>query len=294
MAPDRLDESRMEVLARSALDEVAQALTANAPWEPAELPVLVGLPEVCPGFTEAQAQALCIRLSSPAYGIRWLATPLPGGHAAALDALRQATEKVRRGEWPLCVVGGADSYLHAERLGALERSRQLLVDDGRAGFIPGEAAGFVALARADVAKRLKLPSLAVVCGAHATNEPKRIKTETINLGEGLAAAIQGAMVGLRLPDEAIDTVYCDLNGERFRSEEWGFAVLRLPMSFRDPAAYVSPVSAWGDIGAASGALLAILAVQSWKRGYARGPRALLWASSEGGLRAAVSLERAAS
>jgi 3-oxoacyl-[acyl-carrier-protein] synthase-1 len=31
-------------------------------------------------------------------------------------------------------------------------------------------------------------------------------------------------------------------------------------------------------------------VQSWARGYALGPRALVWAGSEGGLRGAVVLE----
>jgi 3-oxoacyl-[acyl-carrier-protein] synthase-1 len=120
-------------------------------------------------------------------------------------------------------------------------------------------------------------------------ETKLIKSEGINLGEGLASAIEAASRGLKLPGEAVDMVICDINGERFRSEEWGFALLRCPEVARDPA-YQAPSDCWGDIGAASGPLFVALAVQEWARGCAAGPRALLWASSEGGLRAALVLE----
>jgi 3-oxoacyl-[acyl-carrier-protein] synthase-1 len=61
--------------------------------------------------------------------------------------------------------------------------------------------------------------------------------------------------------------------------------------FVDGTAYHLPVSCWGDIGAASGALLTTLAVRAWSRKYARGPLALVWAGSEAGLRAAVVLQQ---
>ena len=85
-------------------------------------------------------------------------------------------------------------------------------------------------------------------------------------------------------------MYSDINGERYRAEEWGLAILRTATWFRDPAGYIAPASQWGDLGAATGTALAMLAAAAWKRGYARGPLAMLIAGSEAGLRAAVVLE----
>jgi 3-oxoacyl-[acyl-carrier-protein] synthase-1 len=98
-------------------------------------------------------------------------------------------------------------------------------------------------------------------------------------------------VSLRLPAEAVDDVYGDINGERYRTDEWGFAVLRTNHALRSVQSEV-PTQCWGDVGAASGALGCMLAVRAWARGYAKGTRALVWAGSDGGLRSAVVLEEA--
>ena len=81
-------------------------------------------------------------------------------------------------------------------------------------------------------------------------------------------------------------MYGDLNGERYRTTEWGFAVLREQRAMRVGTSCEMPSDCWGDVGAASAALGVMLAVQAWAREYAKGPRALVWASSEGGLRGA--------
>ena len=112
------------------------------------------------------------------------------------------------------------------------------------------------------------------------------------LGEGLTAAVQTAVSGLNPPAQRVGDVYCDINGERYRSEEWGFVCLRLSHYFDDPTAFHSPAECWGDVGAASGPLLSMLACQAFARGYATGVRALVWASSEGGHRGAAVFESA--
>ena len=78
----------------------------------------------------------------------------------------------------------------------------------------------------------------------------------------------------------IDNAICDLNGEPYRSEEFTFTVLRTQTAFADATRFVTPADCWGDIGAASGPLFANLAIAAAQRGYAKGPRALLWASSD--------------
>lgn len=55
--------------------------------------------------------------------------------------------------------------------------------------------------------------------------------------------------------------------------------------------YEAPSSCWGDVGAASGPLLLVLAVQGWVRDHHRGSHTLIFAGSDAGLRGAIVLER---
>ena len=87
----------------------------------------------------------------------------------------------------------------------------------------------------------------------------------------------------------MDTLYCDINGERYRSEEWGFVAMNTASLWKS-LDYEAPSACWGDVGAAFGTLAGVLALQSYARGYARGPRALVMAGSESGLRGAMLLQ----
>ena len=106
----------------------------------------------------------------------------------------------------------------------------------------------------------------------------------------MTAVVRSATANLELPGQAVTDIICDMNGERYRGEEWGFVCLRLPLQMTNPTAYISPADCWGDMGAASGPLFAMLACRASARKYANGPRSLVWASSEGGLRGAMLLE----
>ena len=153
--------------------------------------------------------------------------------------------------------------------------------------MPGEGAGFLLLSRS--ARRdlgMNVQGSIVAC-ATAT-ERARIKTADLCLGEGLTAAVQRALAGLG-SGQRVNDVFCDINGERYRGQEWGFVCLRLAQHFDDPTGYRAPTDLWGDMGAASIPLLAMLACQAAARGYAKGPSSLLWAGSEAGLRGAVLL-----
>lgn len=186
--------------------------------------------------------------------------------------------------------GGVESYFDADTIAWLARNDQLNTDDSRNGFSPGEAACFMALDNDAARRAMNRTSLGIVRGLGVAFETKLIKSEAVNLGEGLATAITGAGSSLSLPRDAPASIYCDINGERYRSEEWGMAALRLPAPLCG-ADYIAPAASWGDVGAASGPLFCALAVRSWARSYAPGPRSLVWAGSEAGLRSAVILER---
>ncbi|WP_144370194.1 beta-ketoacyl synthase N-terminal-like domain-containing protein [Myxococcus stipitatus] len=215
------------------------------------------------------------------------------GHAGAFAGLELATEMIRTGRSNLVLVGGVESYFHADTIDWLIDNGQLAMDGSRSPFLPGEGAAAVAL----MSGSLRIPSLAVIRGSHTAIETSLIKTDDVNLAWTLTSVVRQAATSLRLPHEAIDSIWCDLNGERYRTDEWSYVLLRLPQLFRqlhgEPTRYNTAVEFWGDMGAATGALLVVLAVNAWQRLYAKGPRALLFAGSEQGLRSAIVLEQGA-
>jgi len=254
--------------------------------------VYLGLPEIRPGFTGQDADAVRSGLA------RFDELPIEisevnvftEGHAAGLSALAIATAQIQQGACEACLVGGVESYFQPDRMEWLDENRQLAGAVSRSAFVPGEGAGFCLLMAERVWKRLGLSALGRVLTVAMGRETKLIKTSDICLGAGLTAVVQSAVGSLAPPFQTINAVICDINGERYRGEEWGFVCLRLSQYFDDPTAYWSPADCWGDMGAASGPLFAMLACQAAARGYAKGPRTLLWASSEGGLRGAAVLE----
>jgi 3-oxoacyl-[acyl-carrier-protein] synthase I len=249
--------------------------------------VLLALPEARPGFSDADAKSVAAALIA-AVGIPDLRLSLCGrGHAGALQGMAMAVERLGAGRAEICTVVGVDSYADPDTIEQLEENLQLLSEKTRSGFIPGEGAGAVVLSTANARKHLRLPSLAVIRGVGTAMERRLINTDADVLGEGLSEAIAAAAGP---GAEPIDATYGDINGERYRTDEWAFALLRLSPGL-SLAPYEAPSDLWGDVGAASGALGCVLAARSWARGYAPGPRALVWASSEAGLRGAAVLQR---
>jgi 3-oxoacyl-[acyl-carrier-protein] synthase I len=288
--PELRGWNRLAPLAVRALLEATGKVFGHAAPS-ASLAVLIALPEPRPGFSAADASLAlhAIHAACETLGLCARVELAATGHAGALHGVAKAVELLRAGRCDVAAVGGAESYLEADTLDALAAQKRLAGEGVRSGFYPGEGAGFIVLALASTARRLGISSLATVRGAFSTMEERSIGEGTEVLGHGLAAAIAEAAASLRFPQEAVDAVFCDINGERYRSHEWGMAVLRKPGVFATTA-YESPANVWGDMGAAWGALGCVLAVRAWARGYARGPRALVWASSDGGLRGAVVLQ----
>ena len=285
---------RLAALAAGPLREVLDQLARVRPL-PREVPLLLALPEPRPGFRASDAAAVSRALSTGgAPGLGPITVDRVGeGHAGVLSALAMAVERLQRPSEDLLLVGGVDSYLDADTLDWLESDRRLARAEVRSGFSPGEGAAILAVATDAARRRLGAPSLATVRAVGCAREPLSPKSSTGVLGQGMTEAVVRATRGLRLPGELITDTFGDVNGERSRAEEWGFALLRTSDRFRDGTAYVTAVPQCGDVGAASGGLGCVLAVQAWQRRYAHGERALVFASSWGGLRAAALLEKPA-
>jgi 3-oxoacyl-[acyl-carrier-protein] synthase-1 len=208
--------------------------------------------------------------------------------------MQKAREILRTGHARFCLAGGVDSYLTADTLQWMDGLGTLKSSANRNGFPPGEAAGFCLLTTKETSRQFRLPVLGWLETFGSAHENCPIRTPTICVGRGLSDAIQQATAPLRLPDERIDETICDLNGEPYRSEEFALTVLRTQLAFVDATRFVTPADCWGDVGAASGPLFVNLAVAAGLRGYAKGPRTMVWASSEGGERAAAVVHTPAS
>lgn len=259
--------------------------------EVARVALALALPEPRPGWPEDAERALLAHIAQQHPGRFASVATFAAGHAAGILALQAAAAKLARGELDACVLAGVDSYINPETMEWLEAQDQLHSAgplNNAWGFIPGEAGATILLLRASLAQRLRLPVLARVLGSASAHEPKRIKTETICIGEGLSAALQGALAALPCGAQVSD-IYCDLNGEPYRADEYGFSALRTKAALVSAGEFNAPADCWGDVGAAGALLHLQLACAAGAKGYARGPLALAWASAEGGSRAAALL-----
>ena len=134
----------------------------------------------------------------------------------------------------------------------------------------------------------RLAPLSQLLGVGIGRETNLIRSGQVCLGEGLTAAFEGALAQ-RPPTLLVTDTYCDLNGEPYRSDEFGFAVTRTRDHFVAASDFTAPADCWGDVGAASGPLATVLAAMAMKKRYAKGDLSLIWASSETGERSAILL-----
>ena len=205
--------------------------------------------------------------------------------------MQAACSKIVEGAFDACVIAGVDSYSAPETLEWLEKSDRLH-GAGKLnnpwGFVPGEAAGASLLVSADTAERLNLEPLARILSVGTGFEAHRIGTETVCTGEGLTEAFREGLAGLP-QDAKVTDVFCDMNGEPYRANEFGFAALRTGQLFVSPSDFVSPADCCGDVSAASVPVGVALSTIASLKAYAKGPFAFLWASSDTGERGGALL-----
>jgi len=282
---------RFEALLEPAIDEALAVISAAPAGRNLRCALALALPCARPGLPEDLARALTTHVRQRHGALLHAVAVMPHGHAAAGVALNAAWPELSEGSLDACLLAGVDSYLDPLTLEWLEASEQLH-GGGRFnnawGMIPGEAAGAVLLARESVVCERGWQPLARVLGAGVAHEPKHIKTDTVCIGEGLTSAFHQALSGVPEGMQVTD-IYCDMNGEPYRADEYGFTALRPKAHFASPSEFHAPADCWGDVGAASGLLHMMLACVAAGKRYGKGPLAFVWGSSESGERAAALL-----
>jgi 3-oxoacyl-[acyl-carrier-protein] synthase-1 len=277
---------RFEGLLFPAIDDALRPL-ADAASGKLRVALALGLPAPRPGLPQ-DLEGQLKRAISERYPGRFVGiAAFANGHAAGLLALDAAFRKLDQGAFDACVVAGVDSYMVPETLEWLEENDQLHgagALNNAWGFIPGEGASALLLASGAALRTLQLQPLAFVRSVGLGTEKNRIKTETVCIGEGLTDAFRAAL-GVLPQGAQVTDVYCDMNGEPYRADEFGFACLRTKEWFVAASEFIAPADCWGDVAAASGPLCITLSIVAGCKAYAKGPLAFIWASSELGERA---------
>jgi 3-oxoacyl-[acyl-carrier-protein] synthase-1 len=283
-------EERFEALLFPAIEQALEPL-ATAGDAHIRVALALGLPSVRPGLPEDLGVMIRAAIAKRFPGRFVAQAVLQSGHAAAIFGLDASLRKMAEGTFDACVLAGVESYLSPDTLKWIEENDQLHGAgplNNAWGFVPGEAAGSALLVTERTLMRLDRDAMGRVLGIGRGFEQNRIKTQTVCIGEGLTAAFRDALTGLPTGVKVTD-VYCDMNGEPYRADEYGFAALRTKESFESASDFVAPADCWGDVSAASIPLGAVLSAIGAKKSYAKGSYALLWASSEGGDRGAALL-----
>lgn len=209
------------------------------------------------------------------------------GRAAALLALQGALNAIAQDPAQQIVVGGVDSFLDLALLARLSEERRILGPNSMDGFLPGEGAAFLILRARPAAA--DTPSVAL-CGAASVADPgHRYGTEPAR-GEGLSDAIGAMRREYGDPRQPIATTFAGMNGESFDAKLWGVAHVRHSTVFAPALTVEHPADCIGDTGAASGAILAALAVHALSKSQRPGP-ALVWVASDRETRACALFDR---
>jgi len=211
------------------------------------------------------------------------------GHAGVFGALQDAFQHLHAGTYSAVIVGAVDTYLDEITLDWLLACKRLKTTDSTRGFLPGEGAAFFVVERVQSAKGRGATAMATLIGPSTAMEPNSMYDDSPCKGDGLSICIQNtlAMVG----EEATNTgmIVCDLNGERYRSLEWGLTAPRALVENQIDPLLVHSADCIGDTGAASSAINICYAGLALAKGFAAGGNILVWGSSDDGERGSVFL-----
>jgi 3-oxoacyl-[acyl-carrier-protein] synthase-1 len=212
-----------------------------------------------------------------------------GEQSAFGQALHAGCDMLASRAYTQVLVGGIGSFVNIQELEAVSALGLLKNTASPIGMMPGEAAAFLLLERRDLAQERKAtihatigasPSLQKAANHRFDDQPITGKdlAEVVSTTAQSASRTPGLLIG-------------NLNGDYYRSQEWGHALVRLPEDLRE-ARQLFPAESFGEVGAAFGGVAACMAIRAFLRKYALTDTALVWASGDDGGKSAFLLQAA--
>ncbi|WP_120540088.1 hypothetical protein [Corallococcus terminator] len=209
------------------------------------------------------------------------------GEAGLFEALRDATERLRLGQVDRCIIGGLDSLVDPQVTWALYRLGLLKGPERPTGVLPGEAAAFVVLELPTQASRRRARIEARLEAYEAEAEPFHRRSRQAAVGQALSRCIRATLEAL--PDQGKETglIIAALNGDAYRAQDWGTALVRLRDLNLGESRQWSPAQSFGEVGAATGLVGLCMAIRAFARGYATTRGVLVWTAGDDGSRGAL-------
>jgi 3-oxoacyl-[acyl-carrier-protein] synthase I len=214
-----------------------------------------------------------------------------GDAAGFASALADAIAALGQGVYDQCIVGGIDALVEEDLLEALDYLGLLKTNARPDGFLPGEGAAFLRLEREGAARPAGKEPVVEISSVAIANEPFHRLSGDRAVGRALADVMAGALgAQVNLPGLAIGNV----NGDPYRSYDWGCAIVRLRATHPEfDAPTWHPVASFGELGAAAGPVAACMAARALAGDYAGTGRVLAWLVGDDGGRGAFTLQRLA-
>jgi 3-oxoacyl-[acyl-carrier-protein] synthase-1 len=279
-------------LAHPVIEECRAQLPEELGSDPAEIPVLLAVapkdrPDRPPELKSLLMEGLAARDGRP---LPAGSGAVAGGRVALFHLLARAAELAAQS--PAVIVVGVESFLRQAIVEHYIARNRLLCAANSSGFIAGEAAAGLLIARTG---RAPGPELRLL-GMGAGHEPSRDggSKETPVTAEGLTEAMREAVKLSGLPFHDIPVVMADLNGEHFKFKELALAAMRVDQlppegGSRRPRGHVEHWNVAETIGEAGAALLPAAlgwAFEAGRSGFLPGP-VLLAAGEDDGTRIAL-------
>ncbi len=208
----------------------------------------------------------------------------PIGSTGFFDALVHARTLLARA--PACLVIAVDSLINRKTLAWLDSRRRLKTEDNSDGVIPGEAAAALLLTSPE---RAGQPPLAYILGIGRARERVPLRPGDPIMGIAMADAMRAALSDAGTELHGIDFRIGGMTGERDGFVEASTALARVQKVHRDDFELWVPAEQIGDVGAALPACMTVAAAVAFQKGYAPGPKAIAFCSSEREPRAACVL-----
>lgn len=215
---------------------------------------------------------------------------LHGHHAEFGDAVQLALDALDSRRLQRCLVGAVDCAFEPHRLIAAAEAELLKTATNPVGHLPGEAGGFALLESAERATAGGRPLLARLGAVVRRRAPACDPEAAAPDGSALAAALLAALPPAPAPGWFVG----DLNGEAARAQEWGEVLVRVQLARPGAADWPLelPALAFGETGAAAGAVGLAVALHFYARHCAPPGSALLALASDNGARTALRLDPA--
>jgi len=213
-----------------------------------------------------------------------LSGTIPKGRVGVAVALGRARQLMYEHTVSHVLVAAADSLLVGPTLTGFEAEGRLLTLQNSDGFVPGEAAGAVMLARfPGSGPHLDCLGLGFGVERSATNPDVPLR------GDGLTHAIKQSLADAGCTKYDLDFRITDNSGEQYYFKEAALALSRSLRQRKEEFDIWHPADCIGETGAAIGVAALAVALAASRKAYAVGPNVLCHLGSDLGERAAAVL-----